>query len=31
TNPGAHPNIDRLLEIADGAEALDIEVIAAGS
>jgi len=30
TNPGAHPNIDRLLAIADGAEALDIEVVVGG-
>ncbi|HUD29225.1 MAG TPA: DUF2322 family protein [Novosphingobium sp.] len=28
--PGAHPNIDRLLEIAAGGAALDIEVIAGG-
>lgn len=27
--PGAHPNIDRLLEIASGAPALRIDVIAA--
>lgn len=27
--PGAHPNIDRLLEIADGGEALQIAVVAA--
>ena len=26
--PGAHPNVDRLLEIASGAQALRIEVIA---
>jgi hypothetical protein len=25
--PGAHPNVDRLLEIAEGGEALRIEVI----
>jgi hypothetical protein len=25
--PGAHPNIDRLLEIANGAEALEVQVI----
>ena len=29
--PGAHPNIDRLLEIATGGTPLRIEVIAAGS
>jgi hypothetical protein len=28
--PGAHPNIDRLLEIAAGGPALGIEVVAAG-
>lgn len=28
--PGAHPNVDRLLEIADGGGPLQIEVIAAG-
>jgi hypothetical protein len=28
--PGAHPNIDRLLEIAAGGRPLEIEVIAAG-
>jgi hypothetical protein len=28
--PGAHPNVDRLLEIAAGGSALRIEVIAAG-
>lgn len=28
--PGAHPNIDRLLEIAGGGAALQIEVVAAG-
>lgn len=27
--PGAHPNVDRLLEIADGGSPLRIEVIAA--
>lgn len=27
--PGAHPNIDRLIEIADGGTPLSIEVIAA--
>jgi hypothetical protein len=27
--PGAHPNVDRLLEIAAGGEALRIEVVAA--
>ena len=27
--PGAHPNIDRLLDIAAGADALQIEVVAA--
>jgi hypothetical protein len=26
--PGAHPNIDRLLEIAEGADGLEIRVIA---
>lgn len=29
--PGAHPNVDRLLEIAGGGGALRIEVIAAGN
>lgn len=29
--PGAHPNVDRLLEIAAGASALAIEIVAAGS
>lgn len=29
SRPGAHPNVDRLLEIAHGAEALRIDVIAA--
>ena len=28
--PGAHPNIDRLIEIAGGGAALNIDVIAAG-
>ena len=28
--PGAHPNVDRLLEIAAGGNSLHIEVIAAG-
>ena len=28
--PGAHPNVDRLLEIAGGASALRIDVIAKG-
>ncbi len=28
--PGAHPNIDRLLEIAAGGDALEIEVVAKG-
>jgi hypothetical protein len=28
--PGAHPNVDRLLEIAAGGAALQIEVVAAG-
>jgi hypothetical protein len=27
--PGAHPNVDRLIEIADGGEALRIDVIQA--
>lgn len=27
-NPGAHPNIDRLLEIADGGPALEIVAVA---
>jgi hypothetical protein len=27
--PGAHPNVDRLIAIADGGEALTIAVIAA--
>ncbi len=30
SRPGAHPNVDRLIAIADGAAPLDIEVIAAG-
>ena len=29
--PGAHPNIDRLLEIAAGGETLSIEVITSGN
>lgn len=29
SRPGAHPNIDRLLEIADGGGPLHVEVIAA--
>lgn len=29
SRPGAHPNVDRLLEIASGADPLAIEVIAA--
>ena len=29
--PGAHPNIDRLLEIVDGGAALDIKVVGADS
>ncbi|MEJ6009749.1 DUF2322 family protein [Novosphingobium aquae] len=28
--PGAHPNVDRLLAIAAGDEALDIQIIGAG-
>jgi hypothetical protein len=28
--PGAHPNVDRLLDIAKGGEALQIEVVRAG-
>ncbi len=28
-NPGAHPNVDRLIDIAAGAPALGIEVVAA--
>jgi hypothetical protein len=28
--PGAHPNVDHLLAIAAGGEALRIEVVAAG-
>jgi hypothetical protein len=28
SRPGAHPNVDRLLEIAAGGEALDVRVIA---
>lgn len=30
SRPGAHPNIDRLLEIVDGGGPLQIEVVAAG-
>jgi hypothetical protein len=30
SRPGAHPNVDRLLDIAAGGPALNIEVIAAG-
>lgn len=29
SRPGAHPNVDRLLEIADGGGPLQVEVIAA--
>lgn len=29
TRPGAHPNIDRLLDIVAGGEALEIDVVAA--
>jgi len=28
--PGAHPNVDRLLAIVDGGEALRIDVVAKG-
>ena len=31
SRPGAHPNIDRLLDIANGGEALEIVLIAAQS
>lgn len=31
SRPGAHPNIDRLLEIVAGGEPLGIEIIAAGA
>ena len=30
SRPGAHPNIDRLIQIAGGGAALNIDVIAAG-
>lgn len=30
SRPGAHPNVDRLIAIADGATPLDIKVVAAG-
>jgi hypothetical protein len=30
SRPGAHPNVDRLLAIAEGGETLRIEIIAAG-
>ncbi|UDF02852.1 DUF2322 family protein [Asticcacaulis sp. AND118] len=31
TRPGAHPNVDRLIAIADGADALRIESVATNS